>query len=71
MVYLLAFVVFEAAWFIPFRTVFKNAHFSDPYAYVSLIPIIGPLACIWILASKPWPLRLKIVRVPTGPSELH
>lgn len=64
MVYLLAFVVFEAVWFAPFRTVFKCARFSVLYAYVSLIPIIGPLACIWILASKPWPLKSKMVRSP-------
>ena len=63
MLYLLAFVAFEAAWFIPFRTVFKAAHFSDLYAYISLIPMLGPLACIWMLASKPWPLKSKIVRV--------
>lgn len=63
MLYLLAFIAFEAAWFIPFRRVFRTAHFSAPYAYLSLIPILGPLACLWILASKPWPLKTQIVRV--------
>ncbi|MCY1352674.1 hypothetical protein D9M68_474070 [compost metagenome] len=60
MLYLLAFVAFEAAWFIPFHTVFRAAHFGARYSYLSLIPIVGPLACIWILASKPWPLRTKM-----------
>lgn len=65
MVYFLAFAIFEAAWFIPFRIVFKTAHFNALCAYLSLIPILGPLACVWILASKPWPLKTKIFRVQT------
>ncbi len=62
MLYLLAFVAFEAAWFVPFRIVFRSARFSTLYAYISLIPILGPLICIWILAARPWPLKSKVVR---------
>ena len=62
MLYLLAFVVFEAAWFVPFRIVFRSARFSTLYAYASLIPMIGPLLCIWILATRPWPIKTKLVR---------
>ncbi|MDF3833126.1 hypothetical protein P3W85_09205 [Cupriavidus basilensis] len=60
--YLLGFLVFEAIWFFPFRKVFKSAHFEGFYAYLALIPLLGPLLCIWILASKPWPLKTKLVR---------
>lgn len=60
--YLLGFLFFEALWFIPFRKVFKAAHFGPRYAYLALLPFIGPLLCIWILASRPWPLKSKLVR---------
>lgn len=60
--FLLAFVVFELAWFLPFRSVFKQAHFQPGYALISLVPVFGPLICIWILASKRWPLKNKMVK---------
>lgn len=62
MLYLLAFVAFEAAWFIPFRIVFREARFSFAYPFIALIPIIGPLVCTWILALRPWPLKSRFVR---------
>ncbi|WP_420995389.1 hypothetical protein ACKI2N_027850 [Cupriavidus sp. 30B13] len=65
--YLLGFVAFEAIWFFPFRKVFRAAHFGAPYAYLSLIPLMGPLLCIWILAARPWPLKTKLVRTFSVP----
>ena len=62
---LLALMVFELAWFVPFRRVFQQAHFSPAYAYLSLVPVVGPLLCIWILASKRWPLKAKLVKTYT------
>ncbi|CAG2132480.1 hypothetical protein LMG26411_00625 [Cupriavidus numazuensis] len=62
-VYLFGFLVFEALWFFPFRAIFREARFGSGYAYLALIPLLGPLACIWILASKPWPLKTKLVRI--------
>ncbi|KAF7962362.1 hypothetical protein AWV80_22585 [Cupriavidus sp. UYMU48A] len=64
MIYLLAFVAFEAAWFVPFLMVFRATRLSSAYAYISLVPIIGPLVCAWVLALRPWPLKGKLVRVP-------
>ncbi|MGO4326533.1 hypothetical protein AB4Z48_19375 [Cupriavidus sp. 2TAF22] len=60
--YLLGFLAFEAIWFLPLRKVFRAAHFSTTYAYLALIPLVGPLLCIWILAARPWPLKNKLVR---------
>ncbi|TDF66502.1 hypothetical protein E1J61_10000 [Cupriavidus sp. L7L] len=59
---LLGLVVFELLWFVPFQRVFRQAHFSSGYAYLSLVPLLGPLLCIWILASKRWPLKSKLVK---------
>jgi hypothetical protein len=59
---LLAMMAFELAWFVPFRRVFRQAHFSPEYAYLSLVPILGPLLCIWILATRRWPLKAKLVK---------
>jgi hypothetical protein len=60
--YILGFLLFEALWFLPFRKVFMAAHFSAHYAWLALIPLVGPLLCIWILAARPWPLKTKLVR---------
>lgn len=57
-----AFLVFEALWFVPFYKVFQEARFSVGYALLALIPIVGPLICIWILYLCPWPLKKKLVR---------
>ncbi|NUA30632.1 hypothetical protein [Cupriavidus basilensis] len=59
---LLGFLVFEALWFFPFRKVFRTARFKSGYEYLALIPIFGPLACVWILAFRPWPLKSRLVR---------
>lgn len=60
--YLLGFLLFEALWFLPFKKVFRAAHFNWPYAYLALLPLVGPLLCIWVLATRPWPLKTKLVR---------
>ena len=57
MIYLLGFFLFEALWFFPYRKVFQAARFSGYYAYLALLPIIGPLAlhldtCVSSLASE-------------------
>jgi len=62
-IYLLGFLLFEALWFLPFRKIFRAAHFGKAYAYLALIPLMGPLLCIWILATRPWPLKSKLVRL--------
>lgn len=59
---LLGLLAFEVIWFLPFQKVFKIAHFSPSYAYLALIPFLGPFICIWILAAKPWPLKTRMVR---------
>lgn len=59
---LIAATVFELVWFVPFRKVFRHAHFSPGYAYLSLVPVLGPLLCIWILAAKRWPLKSKLIK---------
>jgi len=62
LIYLIALMAFELAWFLPFRSVFRQAHFHPGYAYLSLVPILGPLACIWILSTKRWPLKNRLVK---------
>ncbi|QQX89018.1 hypothetical protein JJQ59_25405 [Cupriavidus necator] len=57
LLYLLAFVAYEAEWFLSLGT----ARFSTPYAHLSLVPILGPLTCIWILACKLWSLKSKMI----------
>ncbi|MCY0854383.1 MULTISPECIES: hypothetical protein [unclassified Cupriavidus] len=61
---LLGFLLFEALWFFPFKRVFRAAHFHPAYAIIALIPIAGPLACIWLLAMRPWPLKDRLIRLP-------
>lgn len=59
---LFSFLLIELAWFVPFRKVFSIAHFHPAYAFLSLLPLIGPLLCLWILAIKPWPLKRQLIR---------
>lgn len=40
-IYLLGFLFFEVLWFLPFRKVFRAAHFGKAYAYLALIPLMG------------------------------
>ncbi|MGO4326311.1 hypothetical protein AB4Z48_12040 [Cupriavidus sp. 2TAF22] len=61
-IYLLGFLAFEALWFFPFRKVFRTARFESGYEYLALIPLVGPLVCLWILAFRPWPLKTRLVR---------
>lgn len=58
----LALLIFEALWFVPFYKVFREARFSTAYAFLALIPIAGPLLCLWILFLFPWPLKNRLVR---------
>ena len=62
-IYLPGFLLFELLWFFPYRKVFKAAHFSGHYAYLALLPVVGPMICIWILAYRPWPLKARLVRI--------
>jgi len=61
-VYVLAALVFELAWFLPFRRIFRQAHFHPAFAFLSLIPMVGPLACAWLLSTLRWPLKSKLVK---------
>ncbi|MDF3835805.1 hypothetical protein P3W85_23050 [Cupriavidus basilensis] len=47
---LIAFLIFEALWFVPYSLAFKAAGIRGHYAYLALLPILGPLICTWILA---------------------
>ncbi|GAB7550107.1 hypothetical protein CS8_098200 [Cupriavidus sp. 8B] len=51
----LGFLLFEALWFIPYSRAFKAARINGYYAYLALLPIIGPLICTWILAYRSLP----------------
>lgn len=62
LVYVLAAVLFELAWFLPFRRIFQLAHFHSGYACLALVPLVGPLACAWILSTQRWPLKSKLVK---------
>lgn len=62
LVYVLAALLFELAWFLPFRRIFQLAHFHPAYAFLALVPVVGPLACAWILSTRRWPLKSKLVK---------
>lgn len=58
----LLFIVYEILWLVPYYYIFRKAKYHSAWALLSLVPVVGPLACAFILAFTTWPLRSKIVK---------
>ena len=58
-----AFLLFGLVWFVPLYRIFRRAHFHAACALFAIIPLLGPLVCLWVLCIRPWPLKAKLVRV--------
>jgi hypothetical protein len=51
---------FQLLWFIPLRRILARTQLPEAIAFIALFPVLGPLACAWILAIRPWPIRQRV-----------